>query len=295
MTTAMLSISAADPFARKRVDVLGSHMAYVDEGQGDPIVLIHGNPTSSYLWRNVIPHLRGRCIAPDLIGMGASGKPASPYRFADHARYLGAFLDALDLTRVTFVLHDWGSALGFDWAMRNPQRVRGLAFMEAILTPVPSWAEFSPQVREVFQGFRTAGVGERMVLDDNLFIEQLLPHAILRPLAAAELDAYRAPFLDRASRAPMLAWPREIPIGGEPADVVARVVQYRDALAASALPKLLLTAEPGGLVSPPVVAWCRANLPNLEVVSVGAGIHYLQEDHPHEIGAAIATWMARQT
>jgi haloalkane dehalogenase len=291
----MTPISADDNFPRRRLDVLGSHLAYIDEGRGDPIVFLHGNPTSSYLWRNVIPHVQplGRVIAPDLIGMGASGKPDIAYRFADHARYLGAFLDALELRNITFVLHDWGSALGFDWAMRNPDRVRALAFMEAILTPIPSWEQFggSP-VRETFQGFRTPGVGERMILDENVFIERMLPGATLRPLTDAEMERYRAPFHERASRKPMLAWPREIPIAGEPADVVATVCTYRDKLMASPLPKLLFTAEPGGIVRAELVAWARANLPNLEVVPIGAGIHYVQEDHPHEIGEALARWIS---
>jgi haloalkane dehalogenase len=289
----MTSISADDPFQRRRLDVLGSHMAYIDEGEGDPIVFLHGNPTSSYLWRNVIPHVRhlGRVIAPDLIGMGASGKPDIAYRFADHARYLAAFLDALDLREITFVIHDWGSALGFDWAMRHPDRVRAIAFMEAILTPVPSWEHFSPQAREIFQAFRTPGVGERLVLDENVFIEQNLRRATVRALTEEEMEHYRAPFRERASRKPMLAWPREIPIAGEPADVVARVCEYRDKLCASPLPKLMFTAEPGGIVRAEVAAWARANLPDLEVVPLGAGIHYVQEDHPHEIGLALAQWM----
>src|SRR5436309_5576228 len=241
----------------------GARMAYVDEGSGDPIVFLHGNPTSSYLWRNVIPHVRsvGRCIAPDLIGMGRSDKPDIGYRFVDHARYLDGFLEALGLERITFVVHDWGSALGFDWAMRHESRVRGLAFMEAILGAVPSWEQFPPQGREIFQKLRTPGVGETMVLDHNMFVEQLLPGSVVRSLSPAEMQHYRAPFVERAARKPMLAWPREIPIAGEPADVVAVVSRYRDALCQSQLPKLLFTVEPGMLVPAPLVAWCRASLP----------------------------------
>jgi len=291
-----LTISADDRFVRRTISILGTHIAYVDEGEGDPIVFLHGNPTSSYLWRNIIPHVRGlgRCIAPDLIGMGESGKPDLAYRFVDHARYLAAFLDALDLRRITFVVHDWGSALGFDWAMRHSQRVRAFAFMESIITPIETWAQFPAQVREIFQGLRSAGVGERMVLDDNVFIEQLLPGAVVRGLTQAEMARYRAPYVDRAARRPMLAWPRELPIEGSPADVVATVIAYRDALCRSPLPKLLFAAEPGGLMPPPVVAWCRANLPNLEVIELGAGRHFLQEDHPHAIGSGLAAWLARQ-
>src|SRR5207247_3834382 len=222
------AISADFPFAVRDVQVHGARMAYIDEGSGDPIVFLHGNPTSSYLWRNVIPHVRdvGRCIAPDLIGMGRSDKPDIGYRFVDHALYIDGFLEALGLDRITFVVHDWGSALGFDWAMRHESRVRGLAFMEAILGPVPSWEQFTPQGREIFKKLRTPGVGETMVLDHNMFVEQLLPGSVVRSLSPAEMQHYRAPFVERAARKPMLAWPREIPIAGEPADVVAVVSRY---------------------------------------------------------------------
>jgi haloalkane dehalogenase len=289
------SISAEYPFKPRSVEVLGVRMSCVDEGKGDPIVFLHGNPTWSYLWRNVIPHVqgKGRCIAPDLIGMGRSDKPDIGYRFVDHARYLAAFLDALDLRRVTLVVHDWGSALGFDWAMRHPERVRALAFMEAIVTPVESWAQFPPAAHEAFKGLRTPGVGEKMVLEDNLFIERILPGAVVRGLTETEMAHYRGPFVEKSSRRPMLAWPREIPIEGAPADVVAIVTKYRDALCRSQLPKLLFAAEPGAVMAAPVVAWCRANLPRLEVVELGKGIHYLQEDHPQAIGRALADWLGR--
>src|SRR5437867_2360106 len=198
------AISADFPFAVRHVQVHGARMAYVDEGSGDPIVFLHGNPTSSYLWRNVIPHVRsvGRCIAPDLIGMGRSDKPDIGYRFVDHARYIDGFLKALGLDRISFVVHDWGSALGFDWAMRHESRVRGLAFMEAILGPVPSWEQFPPQGREIFQKLRMPGVGETMVLDHNMFVEQLLPGLVVRSLSPAEMQHYRAPFVERATRKP---------------------------------------------------------------------------------------------
>ena len=289
------AISADFPFAVRDVQVHGARMAYIDEGSGDPIVFLHGNPTSSYLWRNVIPHVRdvGRCIAPDLIGMGRSDKPDIGYRFVDHALYIDGFLEALGLDRITFVVHDWGSALGFDWAMRHESRVRGLAFMEAILGPVPSWEEFPPQGREIFQKLRTPGVGEPMVLDHNMFVEQLLPGSVVRSLSPAEMQHYRAPFVERAARKPMLAWPREIPIAGEPADVVTVVSRYRYALCQSQLPKLLFTVEPGMLVRAPLVAWCRASLPKLDVIALGRGLHFVQEDHPHAIGEHIAAWVRR--
>ena len=190
-----------------------------------------------------------------------------------------------------FVVHDWGSALGFDWVMRHESRVRGLAFMEAILGPVPSWEQFPPQGREIFQKLRTPGVGETMVLDHNMFVEQLLPGSVVRSLSPAEMQHYRAPFVERAARKPMLAWPREIPIAGEPADVVAVVSRYRDALCQSQLAKLLFTVEPGMLVPAPLVAWCRASLPKLEVIALGRGLHFVQEDHPHAIGEHLAAWV----
>lgn len=289
------SISPDFTLAVRYVDVHGSRMAYVDEGQGDPILFLHGNPTSSYLWRNVIPHLRGvgRCIAPDLIGMGRSDKPDLAYRFVDHARYVDGFISALGLSRITFVVHDWGSALGFDWAMRHEKEVRGMAFMEAFLAPLSSWEQFPAEARELFQNFRTPGIAERLVLDQNVFVEQVLPGSVVRALTAEEMAHYRAPFPDRASRKPVLVWPNEIPIEGKPADVVDVVTRYRDALCRSPLPKLLFAVEPGALIPPPLVAWCRANLPNLEVVELGLGLHFIQEDHPHAIGQRLAEWVRR--
>nr|6Y9G_A Chain A, Ancestral haloalkane dehalogenase AncHLD5 [synthetic construct]6Y9G_B Chain B, Ancestral haloalkane dehalogenase AncHLD5 [synthetic construct] len=288
-------ISAEFPFERRHVEVLGSTMHYVETGEGPPVLFLHGNPTSSYLWRNIIPHVadHGRCIAPDLIGMGQSGKPDIDYRFADHVRYLDAFIDALGLDDVTLVVHDWGSALGFHWARRHPDRVKGIAFMEAIVRPMPSWDDFPPQARELFQALRTPGVGEKMILEQNMFIEKILPGSVLRPLSEEEMDAYRAPFPTPESRKPVLQWPRELPIDGEPADVVAIVEAYAEWLATSDVPKLLFYAEPGALISPEQVEWCRENLPNLEVVHVGPGLHFLQEDQPDAIGQAIADWLQR--
>lgn len=290
-------ISAVDKFPRHFATALGSRMAFVDEGPraAPPVVFLHGNPTSSYLWRNIIPYVadRFRCIAPDLIGMGDSDKPDLPYRFADHARYLEAFLAEVvpGDQPIHFVLHDWGSALGFDWAASHPARVASLAFMEIVLEPVPTWDQFPDAVRAVFQGMRTPGVGERLVLDDNIFIEKNLPGATVRALTEAELDRYRAPFRERHARRPMLAWPRELPIAGEPADVIARLARAKAALVASRVPKLLFTGEPGGTVRAPMVAWCKSNLPALEVVPIGPGIHYLQEDNPDLIGATLARWL----
>ena len=233
-------ISAADSNPRQRVQVDGVEMAYVDVGSGDPIVFLHGNPTSSYLWRNVIPHLAGlgRCLAPDLVGMGDSGRtPDGSYRFADHARYLDGWFDALGLKHhLTLVVHDWGSALGFHWAHRNQASVKGIAYMEAIVRPV-TLSEWPEAARKVFIGMRSPA-GDEMVLKNNVFIERILPGSILRKLTEAEMTAYRKPYLEAGeSRRPMLTWPRQIPIDGEPAEVTAIVKAYADWLSHSALPK----------------------------------------------------------
>ena len=269
-------------------------MHYVEAGTGDPIVFLHGNPTSSYLWRNVIPHLAplGRCIAPDLIGMGRSGKPDIEYRFFDHVRYIDGFVDALGLRDITLVIHDWGSALGFHYAMRHEKNVKGIAFLEAILMPLPDWQAFAPEMQEMFRAFRSPDVGWDLIVNQNAFIERVLPGAILRKLSEEEMNRYREPFLEPKSRKPIWKWPNEIPIAGEPADVTAVVDDYNAKLQKSDLPKLLLYATPGAVIAAPLVDWCRKNLKRLKAVNVGDGIHYLQEDHPHEIGTAIADWYA---
>jgi haloalkane dehalogenase len=260
---------------------------------------LHGNPTSSYLWRNVLPHLQslGRCIAPDLIGMGDSDKlPNSgpdSYRFVEHRRYLDALLEALDVrARVTFVIHDWGSALGFDWANRHREAVKGIAYMEAILVPQrwDHWDKFN--MRPALQGLRSEA-GEEMVLRDNFFIEKILPSAILRTLSDEEMAHYRRPFVEPGEgRRPTLTWPRQIPIEGEPADVVAIVTAYGEWLKTSNVPKLFVKAEPGGILSAgPDIDFAR-RLPAQTEVTV-AGVHYVQEDSPHEIGRAIAGWISK--
>ncbi len=285
------TISAIDTHPRHRVRVLDSEMSYVDTGQGDPIVFLHGNPTSSYLWRNIIPYLsgHGRCLAPDLIGMGQSEKsPARAYRFVDHARYLDAWFEALGLTRnVTLVLHDWGSALGFYRAFRHPEQIKAIAYMEAILQP-RRWTDWPNGRDALFRAMRSAE-GERLVLDENFFIETVLPKSILRQLSAQEMDAYRAPFRQRDSRLPLLLWPRELPIEGDPADVVAIVEQYGQWLATSNLPKLFIAAEPGSLLVGRALDFCRC-WPNQREVTVH-GIHFIQEDAPDEIGAALADFV----
>jgi haloalkane dehalogenase len=270
-------------------------MYYEDRGDGNPVVLLHGNPTSSYLWRSVIPELAGqaRCLAPDLIGMGRSGKPDIAYRFADHSRYLDAWFEALGVDGVTLVGHDWGGALGFDWASRHPGRVTGIAFMETIVRPL-TWDDWPVWARGMFQAFRRLGDGEELILDRNFFVEQVLPNAVLRTLSSKELDAYRAPFTERASRLPTLVWPREIPIDGTPADVVKRVETYDTWLESSTgVPKLLLTFDPGAIMTAPTIRWCQDHIAALEVERIGPGIHFVQEDNGPAIGAAIATWRQR--
>jgi haloalkane dehalogenase len=277
------------------VKVLESHMAYTESGNGDrAVVFLHGNPTSSYLWRNVIPQVadQARCLAPDLIGMGASGKPEIAYRFADHARYLDAFLDAVDLDEIVFVGHDWGGALAQDWAARHPGRVRGVALLETFMRPM-TWAEYPSPADELFKLLRTPGVGEKMVLEENWFIETAL-RATNPGITDDDLAVYRAPYPDPASRRPLLLWPREIPIDGEPANVRDRFIAYDQWLAdTTEVPKLLLTTEPGSLVSPRIVQWCRGHVTGLEVESVGPAGHHAPEDQPEAIGQAIARWLAR--
>jgi haloalkane dehalogenase len=276
------------------VATLDSWMHTREAGDGDAIVFLHGNPTSSYLWRNVMPRLEsdGRCLAPDLIGMGKSGKPSIAYRFVDHARYLDAWFDALSLERVTLVLHDWGSALGFHWARRHPDRVAAIAFMEAIVKPL-TWSEWPEQAREVFRGFRTPGLGEKLILEKNVFIENVLPGSILRKLDPEEMDAYREPFRDPKSRTPMWRWPNEIPLDGEPRDVVEIVGAYGAWLAQSDVPKLLLAFTPGAILGAELVEYCRSHMRNLEIQHLGRGSHFVQEDRPEAIGVAVRDWRRR--
>lgn len=283
------------PLAKRYATVNGKQMAYHEVGAGRSIVFLHGNPTSSYLWRNVIPHLSGlgRCIAPDLIGQGDSDKlddtTPGTYRFVEHREYLDGLLEQLDLgDDIVLVVHDWGSALGFDWVNRHRDRVAGIAFMEAIVRPFESWREFPEAAAGIFQGFRSPA-GEEMVIEKNLFVEAVLPGSILRSLTDEEHDAYRRPFTEPEHRRPTLTWPREIPIEGEPADVVDIVNAYAEWLSAADVPKLFVHAEPGALLTGATAEYCRS-WPNLTEVTV-AGSHFIQEDSPHEIGEAIAAWI----
>jgi haloalkane dehalogenase len=273
--------------------VLGSNMAYRQMGRsGAPVALfLHGNPTSSYIWRNIIPQVApvAHCIAPDLIGFGQSGKPEIAYRFEDHVRYLDAFIAAANIEQAYLVAQDWGTALAFHLAARRPEFVRGLAFMEFI-RPMPTWEDFHqvPAARETFRKFRTPGEGERMILDGNAFVERVLPGAIKRKLSEEELTVYRAPFPTPQSRRPTWRLPNELPIAGEPADVYATLEAAHAALASSHYPKLLFAGDPGALVSPAFAERFAATLLNCKVVHLGAGAHYLQEDHPETIGRLVA-------
>jgi len=288
-------VSADERYLKSRVGVGGRQMAYVEVGEGDPIVFLHGNPTSSYLWRNVIPHLEGagRCIAPDLIGMGDSekldGSRPGSYRFVEHRRYLDGLLEKLGVdSNVTLVVHDWGSALGFDWACRHRDAVKAIAYMEAIVRPM-SWDEWPEMIRPLFEGLRS-DAGEEMVLDKNVFVDRILPGSVLRGLEDDEMSVYRRPYVEPGeSRRPTLTWPREIPLDGEPADVVEIVQAYSEWLPESPFPKLFVNADPGAILVGPQRDFCRS-FQNQKEVTV-AGTHFIQEDSPDEIGRAIAAWL----
>ena len=284
------------------IRVLDSHMAYreairVEPGADAPVALfLHGNPTSSYIWRNIMPHVApaARCIAPDLIGFGQSGKPDIGYRFADIARYLDAFIEAMRIESAYLVAQDWGTALAFHLAARRPEFVRGLAFMEFI-RPLPAWEDFHqiPAAREAFRKFRAPGVGESMILDGNAFVEHVLPGSVARGLTPAEHAVYRMPFATRQSRLPTWRLPNELPIAGEPADVDAMLATAHAELARSKYPKLLFAGNPGALVSPAFAQQFAASLHGCELAQLPGGMHYLQEDHPDPIGMALADFIAR--
>jgi haloalkane dehalogenase len=288
------SVSEKYPFESKYIEVLGSKMHYVGVGSGPPILFLHGNPTSSYLWRNIIPHVTslGRCIAPDLMGMGKSDKPDIEYSFFDHASYVEAFIEKMGLKNLTLVFHDWGSAIGFRYAMNHESNVRALAFMEAIIMPMPSWDLFPEDFRKIFQAFRTPDVGQDLIINKNIFVENVLPGGIVRKLSEEEMNHYREPFKNPASRKPVWRWPNEIPIEGHPPDVTVAVDAYNKKLTESDLPKLLFHAEPGAIMPKPVVEWCKENLKNLKTVDIGEGIHFVQEDNPDLIGSELAKWLA---
>jgi len=290
--TSPREISPDFPYESLYLEIEGAKLHYIEAGKGDPILFLHGNPTSSYLWRNIIPYLTpwGRCIALDLIGMGKSDKPDIDYRFFDHVKYVEGFIKALELQRITLVVHDWGSALGFHYASRNAANIKGIAFMEAILMPEPSWEEMPEGTRQMLQALRTPEVGWDLIVNQHIFVEQAIPGSIVRPLTEVEMNRYREPFKDPASRKPIWRWPNELPIEGSPADVVEAVEAYHRWLKTTELPKLLLYATPGAVITAPEVQWCQHNLKNLTTADIGEGIHYLQEDNPHGIGSELARW-----
>lgn len=280
-----------------QLTVLGSTIAYREiRRPGFPVALfLHGNPTSSYIWRNIMPHVApvAHCVAPDLIGFGQSGKPDIAYRFEDHVRYLDAFIAAAGISSAYLVAQDWGTALAFHLAARRPDFVRGFAFMEFI-RPMPSWDDFGQGPRQdTFRKFRTPGEGEKMILDGNAFVERVLPAAIVRKLSDEEMAVYRAPFASRQSRLPTWRLPNELPIEGEPADVHEILERAHAALSASHYPKLLFAGNPGALISPDFAEQFAGSLNDCKVIQLGAGAHYLQEDHPETIGRSVAAWIGK--
>lgn len=287
------NIGARFPYERRHVDVLDSEMAYVDVGEGPLYLLVHGNPTSSYLWRNVIPVLEreGRVVAVDLIGFGASGKPDIDYTLDDHIRYFTAFVEALDLRDIVLVLHDWGGAIGVDYAVRHRANVRGIATFESVIRP-QRWDEAPMVGRYIFRRLRDPERGYRLIAEENYFIERLLPMMSGRELSQEEMAAYREPFPTVASRAPVVQWPREIPLSGEPERTHRRVQANYEALAASDIPILLLYADPGMIVTDKTRPILQRDIPRIETAPVGSGYHYLQEVQPTRIGELIAEWGA---
>ncbi|SHH80443.1 haloalkane dehalogenase [Cognatishimia maritima] len=280
------------------VDVLDSSMTYLEAGDGDPVLFIHGNPTSSYLWRNIIPHVSDthRAIAVDLIGMGGSGKPTITYSFDDHAKYLEAFIDEMDLSGITLVGHDWGAALAWDFAMRHPGKVNRLAFMEGVLPPAmpqPSYEAMGEDMGGMFRALRDQEQGYKMVMEDNFFVEGILPMMINRSLGAEAQEAYGAPYETVESRLPTWMWPREVPIGGEPARNVELMEDIQKFMAETEMPVLLTYAEPGVLVPPQAVPFYSNLIGDLEAVYIGQGLHFIQEDQPEAIGRAISDWLRR--
>ena len=283
---------------QKTIHVLDSHMAYLVAGTGDPVLFLHGNPTSGYLWRNIMPYVSGnhRAIAPDLIGMGQSGKPDIGYRFADHARYLDAFVDALDLTGITLVSHDWGAALAWDFARRHPDKVKRIAFMEGVLPPAfpqASYEAVGEEMGGLFKSMRDQATGYNMIMENNMFVEQILPMMVSRPLREEAKAAYGAPYKTVESRLPTWMWPREVPIGGEPAESVTLMEEIKTFMGTTDFPVLLAYAEPGVLVPPAAVPFYTGLIANIETAFVGRGLHFIQEDQPDAIGRALADWIRR--
>ena len=279
---------------KQKISINNKNIAYAESGSGDPIIFLHGNPTSSYLWRNITPHLesQGRCICIDLIGMGDSDKLDNPdensYQFEEHYHYVNAAIESLtNGENTTFVIHDWGSALGFNWCYHNPDSVKGIAYMEAIVKEM-TWEDWGDEAKSIFQGFRS-DAGESLVLEKNYFVERVLPGSIIRRLSDEEIEEYRRPFLNPGEdRRPTLSWPREIPIEGQPANVCEIVNQYAEWMQTNDIPKLFINAEPGAITTGRIRDYCRSWKNQTEVTV--KGIHFIQEDSPDDIGKAISTW-----
>lgn len=283
------------PWKSHFIDVEESFMQYLDEGKGDPMLFLHGNPTSGYLWRNIFPYLtsNARCIVPDLIGMGKSGKPEISYRFEEHYRYLQAFIDALELKNITLVLHDWGSALGFYYAKNHPEKIKKIAFMESIVTPW-RWHDIKWDYRLGFKLLRAPLTGKFLIYRINAFLNIFLPKLILRKLSKEERQAYKAPFKKPSTRKPILVWPNEIPIQGKPRDISKIVESYSEWLAESVMPKLLIYAHPGAIINKNTVNYCQKHFKNLQTYYIGEGLHFIQEDHPQAIGKALREWYIKE-
>jgi len=289
------NIAAEFPFESKYIDVKGSKIHYIEEGEGDPILFLHGNPTSSYLWRNILPHLikQGRCVAVDLIGMGKSDKPDIKYGFKDSYEYLEAFIEKMELKNMTLVIHDWGSALGFNYAYHHQNNVKGIAFMEAMFKTF-EYSQFPKDIRIAMKMMRSPITGWLMVKAANIFIKKMIPDMIVRKLSKIEKGAYAAPYRTIASRTPLLAWPKDVPIAGSPKYSHDTVTEYVAWLKESDIPKLCLHVEPGIAIKKEDAIWIKDNMKNIKMVYLGEGLHYIQEDYPHEIGQEISDWYAQE-
>ena len=293
-----LEVSSEMPYEHQFIEILGARMAYVEAGEGDPILFLHGQPTSSYLWRNIMPHLedQGRVIAPDNIGFGMSDQPDLEYTFADHYQYIEAFIEEMGLTNITLVVHDWGSGLGLHYAQQNPNNVRGIVTMEAIIAPLipaESYDAMPTDLGNFFRTVRDPESGRRLLIEENFFVEQALPGFIVRPLAEEALDVYRAPFPTEQSRIQVNQWPNEMPIGEVPRQTHDIVTAYNAWLEETEIPWLFLYATPGALNPPEAADYWAARANNIETVYIGAGLHYVQEDQPYAIGRAISDWYRR--
>ena len=292
------TISESHQLHKKTVEVLGSNMAYLETGTGEPVIFTHGNPSSSYLWRNVMPYVapQGRAIAVDLIGMGRSDKPDIGYTFEEQYRYFSAFIDALNVNKVTLVGHDWGATLAWEYARRNPGKVRKLAFMEGVLPPafpVPSFDAMGEEMGNMFRAFKDPVQGDKLVIQDNMFIEKVLPGFVNRTLGEEAMKTYRAPFLNVGDRKPVLAWPRQVPIAGQPKSTLNTLHAIGKFMGVTDMPVLLMYASPGVVVPPKAVGWYVNKIQKLETAFLGQGLHFIQEDQPEAIGRALADWMRR--